>query len=76
VTRDGFMDEISLQVECPPNIKPRISEELHIALNLRIPIDEGELGTLLQFELKARRVEDRKNKASFFSISIVKSLKL
>jgi phenylacetate-CoA ligase len=62
VTNDGPMDEIALQVECPPQLAPIISEELHIALNLRIPIEVVERGTLPRFELKARRVEDRRKR--------------
>jgi len=63
VTSEGTMDEIALQVECPPQLAAAISEELHLALNLRIPIETVEQGTLPRFELKARRVEDRRKKA-------------
>lgn len=60
VTREGVMDEIALQVECPGALIGNIQQELHVALNLRIPIEAVELGTLPRFELKARRVEDRR----------------
>jgi phenylacetate-CoA ligase len=60
VTREGTMDEIALQVECPAEVVSPIQEELHIALNLRVPIERVELGSLPRFELKARRVEDRR----------------
>jgi phenylacetate-CoA ligase len=63
VTSEGTMDEIALQVECPPHLAAAISEELHLALNLRVPIETVEQGTLPRFELKARRVEDRRKKA-------------
>jgi phenylacetate-CoA ligase len=63
VTNEGPMDEITLQVECPPQLKSAIADELHIALHLRVPIETVEPGTLPRFELKARRVEDRRNKA-------------
>jgi phenylacetate-CoA ligase len=63
VTSEGPMDEIALQVECPPYLKSAIADELHIALNLRVPIETVEPGTLPRFELKARRVEDRRNRA-------------
>ena len=63
VTRDGSMDEIALQVECPPSLVPQIQEELKTALNLRVPIEVVELGTLPRFELKARRVEDRRRRS-------------
>ena len=63
VTSEGPMDEIALQVECPPYLKSAIADELHIALNLRVPIETVEPGTLPRFELKARRVEDRRKRA-------------
>jgi phenylacetate-CoA ligase len=63
VTSEGPMDEIALQVECPPQLKAHIEEELHVALNLRVPIETVEPGTLPRFELKARRVEDRRKKS-------------
>ncbi|HWZ18680.1 MAG TPA: AMP-binding protein [Ktedonobacteraceae bacterium] len=63
VTSEGPMDEIALQVECPSYLKSAIEDELHIALNLRVPIETVEPGTLPRFELKARRVEDRRNGA-------------
>ena len=60
VTRNGALDEIALQVECPNELLSHIQEELHIAFNLRVPIEAVEPGTLPRFELKARRVEDRR----------------
>ncbi|QBD77851.1 phenylacetate--CoA ligase family protein [Ktedonosporobacter rubrisoli] len=63
VTKNGALDEIALQVECPSELTGRIQEELHIAFNLRVPIESVELGILPRFELKARRVEDRRRKA-------------
>jgi phenylacetate-CoA ligase len=63
VTSEGTMDEIALQVECPPHLKSAIADELHVALNLRVPIETVAPGTLPRFELKARRVEDRRNRA-------------
>src|SRR5579883_1459526 len=60
VTRSGAMDEIMLQVECPSELVSRLAEELHIALNLRIPIEPVEFGSLPRFEMKSRRVEDRR----------------
>ncbi len=62
VTSEGPMDKIALQVECPPYLKSAIADELHIALNLRVPIETVAPGTLPRFELKARRVEDRRKK--------------
>ena len=63
ITNEGPMDEIALQVECPPDLKSAIADEVHIALNLRVPIETVAPGTLPRFELKARRVEDRRNRA-------------
>ncbi len=63
VTSEGTMDEITLQVECPARLTAAIAEELHVAFNLRIPIEAVVPGTLPRFELKARRVEDRRIKA-------------
>ena len=60
VTKNGPMDEIALQVECPADLVPTLQEELHLSLHLRIPIEITEQGSLPRFELKARRVEDRR----------------
>lgn len=60
VTKNGALDEIALQVECPPSLVSTLQEELHLSLHLRVPIEAVELGTLPRFELKARRVEDRR----------------
>ena len=60
VTRSGPMDEIALQVECPAHVVSRLQEEIHVAFNLRVPIEIVELGALPRFELKAKRVEDRR----------------
>ena len=60
VTRDGIMDEISLQVESPSTLAAPLQEALHIAFNLRVPIEVVEPGTLPRFELKAKRVDDRR----------------
>jgi phenylacetate-CoA ligase len=63
VTREGPMDEIALQVECPPALTIEIQEELRIALHLRVPIETVEPGTLPRFELKAKRVDDRRKRS-------------
>jgi phenylacetate-CoA ligase len=60
VTKNGPLDEIALQVECPAELVLTIQEELHIALNLRVPIEAVEIGALPRFELKARRVVDHR----------------
>jgi len=60
VTKNGPLDEIALQVECPAALVASIQEEMRIALNLRVPIETVELGTLPRFELKAKRVVDHR----------------
>jgi len=62
VTREGAMDEIALQVECPAELAARIQEELHIAFSLRVPVEAVTQGSLPRFELKARRVDDRRRR--------------
>ncbi len=60
VTKSGPLDEIALQVECPPALVAGIAEEMRVALNLRVPIEAVEVGTLPRFELKAKRVVDHR----------------
>src|SRR5947209_5857743 len=60
VTREGAMDKIALLVECPAEILPDIQEALRVAFNLRIPVEAVVEGSLPRFELKARRIEDRR----------------
>ncbi len=62
VTQAGSMDEIALQVECPSEVVTQIQEELHIAFNLRIPVEVVEVASLPRFELKAKRVDDRRRR--------------
>src|SRR6266496_4308398 len=63
VTKNGPLDEIMLQVERPSELVTALQEELHLTLHLRIPIEPMELGMLPRFELKARRVDDRRPRA-------------
>jgi phenylacetate-CoA ligase len=63
VTSDGILDEIALQVECPAALTSTIQDALHIALNLRVPVEAVPPASLPRFELKARRVEDRRKQA-------------
>lgn len=62
VTQEGSMDEIALQVECPGELVADIQQELHIAFNLRVPVEAVVQGSLPRFELKARRVDDRRKR--------------
>ena len=63
VTKSGALDEVALQVECPPELIATIQEALHMELHLRIPIEAMEQGVLPRFELKARRVVDHRPRA-------------
>ena len=60
ITKNGPLDEIMLQVECPADLVAALQEELHLTLHLRVPIEPIESGMLPRFELKARRVDDRR----------------
>lgn len=60
VTHQGTMDEIAIQVECPEAAAPTLQDEIHVSLNLRVPIEVVEPGSLPRFEMKARRIEDRR----------------
>ena len=62
ITKKGPLDEISLQVECPADLTTHIQEELHSSLSLRMPVEAVPSGSLPRFELKAKRVEDRRPK--------------
>jgi phenylacetate-CoA ligase len=62
LTKDGSMDEIALQVECPEDLVAQIEQELHIAFSLRVPVESVAIGSLPRFELKAKRVEDRRER--------------
>ena len=63
VTKSGALDEVALQVECPPELVATIQEALHTELHLRIPIEAMGQGVLPRFELKARRVVDHRPRA-------------
>jgi phenylacetate-CoA ligase len=63
VTSNGPLDEIALQVECPRSLVTTIQEELRAAFGLRIPVEAVEAGSLPRFELKAKRVEDRRRRS-------------
>ncbi|WP_069803686.1 phenylacetate--CoA ligase family protein [Thermogemmatispora onikobensis] len=62
ITNNGPLDEIALQVECPSSLVSEIHEALRAAFGLRIPVEAVEEGSLPRFELKARRVEDRRRR--------------
>ena len=60
VTNEGALDAINLLVECPTSLVHRLQETLHVALSLHVPVEAVAPGTLPRFEMKARRVEDRR----------------
>jgi phenylacetate-CoA ligase len=60
VTRAGELDEIELEVECPEELLPQVEQELREAFRLRVPIRSVSPGSLPRFELKARRLVDRR----------------
>ena len=60
VTKNGPLDEITLQVECPAGLIATIQEELHVALSLRVPIEAVDIGVLPRFELKSKRIIDHR----------------
>jgi phenylacetate-CoA ligase len=60
VTRYGELDEIEIEVECPEEQLPSLELELGEALRLRVPIRAVAAGSLPRFELKARRLVDRR----------------
>jgi phenylacetate-CoA ligase len=61
VTKNGELDEIELEVECPEDAVPRVEQALRQALSLRVPVRAVPAGSLPRFELKARRVVDKRN---------------
>ncbi|WP_052888309.1 phenylacetate--CoA ligase family protein [Thermogemmatispora carboxidivorans] len=62
ITNNGSLDEIALQVECPSSLVSEIHEALRAAFGLRIPVEAVAEGSLPRFELKAKRVEDRRRR--------------
>ncbi len=58
VTKADELDEITLDLECPEEIVPRVETALRQGLSLRVPVRAVPSGTLPRFELKARRVVD------------------
>jgi phenylacetate-CoA ligase len=60
VTRQGELDELAVEVECPEARVPDVARALSSALNLRVPVVAVAPGSLPRFELKARRLDDRR----------------
>ena len=60
VTRAGELDEIEVELECPEELLPQVEQELREALSLRVPIRSVPAGSLPRFELKARRLVNRR----------------
>jgi len=64
VTRSGALDEIEVEVECPEQLVPELEAALRQALSLRVPVRAIAPGSLPRFELKARRLDDRRKAGS------------
>jgi len=60
VVKAGELDEIELDVECTEDVAMRAAIALRQALSLRVPVRAVPQGTLPRFELKARRIVDRR----------------
>jgi phenylacetate-CoA ligase len=62
VTRVGALDELALEVETAADgCAARVALALHARLNLRVVVQAVSPGTLPRWELKARRVVDRRS---------------
>jgi phenylacetate-CoA ligase len=59
--RASELDEIEVEAECPEELAPQVEQALRQALSLRVPVRVASPGSLPRFELKARRVDDRRN---------------
>ncbi|HEY7782054.1 MAG TPA: AMP-binding protein [Ktedonobacterales bacterium] len=64
VRRVGALDEIEIEVECPVELVPEVEAALRQALGLRVPVRAVAPGSLPRFELKARRVVDRRQEGT------------
>lgn len=60
VLKAGELDEIELDVECPDDAVPRVETALRQTLSLRVPVRAVPPGSLPRFELKARRLVDKR----------------
>jgi phenylacetate-CoA ligase len=60
VTRADELDEVAVEAECPAELVPRVEAALRQALGLRVPVRAVPYGSLPRFELKARRLADRR----------------
>lgn len=61
VFQSGELDEIELELECPEAVTGAVAAALRQALGLRVSVRAVPAGTLPRFELKARRVVDRRS---------------
>jgi phenylacetate-CoA ligase len=61
VLKAGELDEIELEVECADADVPRVEAALRQALSLRVPVRAVPSGSLPRFELKARRLVDKRD---------------
>jgi phenylacetate-CoA ligase len=60
VLREGALDELEVEVECPEELVPDVELALRQALGVRVRVRAVPRGSLPRFELKARRIVDRR----------------
>ena len=61
--RQGELDQLKLVVEDPRNDPARLARELQLRLGLSVQVESVPPGSLERFELKARRVIDRRKES-------------
>jgi len=54
------MEEVHLEIEAAASVAPALSEALSQRLAVRIPVAIVPAGTLPRFDLKAKRIVDRR----------------
>ncbi len=64
LSRRGALDQLELIVEDPHREPRRVAQELQLRLGLSVQVQTVEPGSLERFELKARRVIDRRGEPS------------
>jgi phenylacetate-CoA ligase len=59
-TKQRAMEEVHLEIEAAASVAPALSEALSQRLAVRIPATIVPAGTLPRFDLKAKRIVDRR----------------
>ena len=60
VTREGTMDQLTIEVEDSAHDPRRIADKLEVRLGLRVEVSEVESGSLPRFEAKGKRLVDER----------------